>query len=769
MAKKDTQHTQYKEHEQYRQYDTYEDDFLEEESPSCDTLPKKTILLDTQQVAGYLSLGSNYSKTSDFEVRPGQIELCKNIAQCFNQNKIGVFEAGTGVGKSFAYLLPSILWALQNKERVVISTGTINLQQQLLQKDLPKAQQILQKKIAATLVKGRQQYLCKRRLQQATQDSLSLFVQEQEQLQGISLWAQNTKDGSISDIEKTPSSYVWSQVNSIADDCMSSKCPFFAECFVQAAKKKAFSSLILVVNHHVLFADIESRLEAGGVWNGTFVLPEYKRLIIDEAHSIESSATSFFSSTYSTLKLKKQLNLLYRPGAKLSGGGFIFVLLTLCRNTTATLQTFTKDIKAIKTLCTQLDTKALELLKDDYCKRLDAPPLNNTRLDNNGHNSNAFNDNALKASFIKLNKKICALTDKLQKLVSNIDEKYKDDENVFEAKVVLQRLKESASLCLDFGSLGKQEPSNTKQAQEAQENVFWLQKYSLPSGARQKQKAQNQEVAFYKTPLDSAPLIYKGVFEPFDTVICTSATLKIGDSFDFWLKKTGALFQIDKRLVTNTFASPFLYQKNMLFCVPTDSPLPSLPSFATYIQKTVLNLINASCGRALVLFTSYTALKATYEYVKNNTDPLIHIFFQGQQDRAKVLKSFKDDTNSVLFATDSFWQGVDVPGESLLQVIIVKLPFSVPNDPVWQARCESIEKSGQSSFFLLSVPDAVIKFRQGVGRLIRRIQDRGAVVVLDNRIITKQYGKVFLESLPECQKKFCSTKQIIQSVESFVN
>jgi len=292
-------------------------------------LPKKTVKLDIKETSGYLSSGGPLSKISEFfEERPSQIELVKKITESFNENSVGVFEAGTGVGKSFAYLIPSMLWALANKERVVVSTGTINLQQQLAEKDIPLAEKIIGKRIKSVLVKGRQNYVCLRRLSDAVNDR-ELFSEDTEVLNKISSWAKETGSGSRSDLSFNPPENVWQRVNSEADACMGMRCQNREKCFVMKVRKEASDANLLVVNHHMLFADIESRMEGAG-YDDTAVLPPYKRVVFDEAHGIEDAATSFFSNSITRFRILKQLNLLYRQ-RKSSATGFLFTLSALSK------------------------------------------------------------------------------------------------------------------------------------------------------------------------------------------------------------------------------------------------------------------------------------------------------------------------------------------------------------------------------------------------------------------------------------------------------
>ena len=285
----------------------------------------------------------------------------------------------------------------------------------------------------------------------------------------------------------------------------------------------------------------------------------------------------------------------------------------------------------------------------------------------------------------------------------------------------------------------------------------------------QREAGDAEYVTFTQTPLDISHLMNDGVFEPMESVICTSATLKTGRDYYYWMNRTGVTLAGNERIIKGEFPSPFPYNKNMLFAVPSDAPFPDNIQFQQYVEMALPRLIQAAGGRTLVLFTSYESLKSAHRTVFASMRGFSgRIMKQGDDDNAKLLEAFKKENESVLFATDSFWQGVDIPGESLSQVIIVKLPFTVPNDPVFVARAEAIEKRGGSSFMELSVPEAVIKFRQGIGRLIRRSDDRGVVVVLDRRIYEKRYGSIFTASMPECKRIYEPLSEITSRINSFI-
>ena len=702
--------------------------------------PKKMEMLDEDDAAAFISAGGPLSKMSEsFEERPVQVELLKNVARAFNENSIAAFEAGTGVGKSFAYLIPAMLWAAKNKERVVVSTGTINLQQQLSEKDIPAAKKILGLEIKAVLLKGRANYVCLRRLNDLKKER-DLFTTETEALERISEWAESTPTGSKSDLAFSPSEGLWGRLCSESDACMGLHCPYRDKCFVMAARKEASDAQILVVNHHLLFADIESRMNAVG-YDDAAVLPPYKRIVFDEAHGIESAATSFFSAQVSRFKIIKQLNLLYRERRQ-SLAGYVFTLTALSNGPDNT-EKIGEAADRIKDGIKSLETAALDLMEREWTIRLCQKTA---------------------AAFSPIISLLSSLAGDISRLVAlvrevcdGLNDEDKTENAYWETKAILRRLDEAAGVCRDFSFWD-----------EKSDQVFWAQKIRLSEEFVK--DGLPFYVVFSRTPLDIAPLMNTGVFEPMESVVCASATLKISGSFDFWTRRTGLSFAEGERLKSAAFDSPFPYEKNVLLACPSDIPFPDNIEFQRYVELALIKLIKASKGRALVLFTSYDSLKSAhstcqYELVKSG----INVMKQGDDDRFRLLDKFKADGAAALFATDSFWQGIDVPGSALSLVIIVKLPFSVPNDPVFAARSEEVERRGGSSFMELSVPEAVIKFRQGFGRLVRRSSDKGAVVVLDKRIMEKRYGKIFLNSLPETKRLYAPLSEICAAVEEILS
>lgn len=705
-------------------------------------LKREKKLIDETVVSGLLDESGPLAAMSDtYEVRDTQIQLACAIAKAFNSGSIGVFEAGTGVGKSFAYLLPAMLWALDNQDRVVISTGTINLQQQLMEKDIPTAQRIIGRPVKAVLLKGRQNYICRRRLAEALQEK-DFFDDEADELEKIAEWARTTADGSRSDLSFMPKETVWARVASESDACMGMRCSFHEDCFVMRVRKEAASASILVVNHHLLFADLEARMMGAG-YDDTAVLPPFHHIVFDEAHAMEDAATSFFSEYFTRFKLLKQLSILYRV-RRGSVGGHLIALERLS-SAGGEVQNALAAIQDVKQAFFDAEDLALALTADTFSWRLAEGTVSPAR--------------PLLASLADLRNKLAVVSGIIREVIEGIAEEDLNEPVVWESKFALRRLEFIGTLCLHFCEWD-----------ERKESVFWIEKNRLSSrSGRGSEREGLWYPRFVQTPLSIALMMKEGVFEPFRTVICTSATLRIASHFTYWLKRTGVSLMEDERVRTGVYDSPFPYRTNVLFAVPEDAPLPDDKGFQPYIESALVSLLQASAGHALVLFTAYESLRSACEVARKALSPLgMNILKQGDDDRSRLLDTFKNDESSVLFATDSFWEGVDAPGDTLLHVIIVKLPFRVPNDPVHAARSEAIELAGGNPFMELSLPEAVVRFRQGFGRLIRNKTDRGVVTVLDRRLLAKKYGRLFIDSLPETLQCFAPLSDIMHRVERFL-
>jgi len=700
---------------------------------------RKLIRLKPEAISAALGPGGAVSRRLPaYEIRESQLELMHLIVRGFNDDALVAAEAGTGVGKSFAYLLPSLSYAAANDERIVISTATITLQEQLYQKDIPLVTGALKKEIKTVLIKGRGNYLCRRRLDDAIREP-SLDDEERAQTENIARWAETTGNGSRSDLSFMPPESLWSRVCSEADTCMNMRCGERERCFVMLLRREASDARILVVNHHLLFADLAARRDGAG-YDTAVVLPPYRRVIIDEAHTVEDAATSFFSREFSRLGIYRQLGRLYRRRGASRRGLFPRLLSLLPMAGEELADRIEEELERIRSAADSLDEAALELCGTDGVFRLTPQRDGAIR-------------GKLSPEFVSLRKHLNSLAAFVRDLLEGVPEEAKEESAVWEIRSVLRRLDTVGAVCSSF-----------IEYQENPHDVMWIERRLGKAGGREPPWA-----VFTVTPVDVAPSLKEALFEPSKTVICVSATLTTGKSFEYWKNRAGLNLIPDREILTGVFPSPFPYDSKVLLAAPQNAPLPTEPGYGAFVDTAAAALAEISGGSALILFTSYSALKSAHEAALPSLQKLgIRVLKQGDDDRNRLLSSFLEDKNSVLFATDSFWEGVDAPGDTLRLVILCRLPFKSPSDPVFQARCEAVESRGENSFMSLSLPEAVMKFKQGFGRLMRRSSDHGVVVVLDGRLLKKRYGENFLRSLPETKTCFGDFDSILKAVEEFL-
>jgi ATP-dependent DNA helicase DinG len=704
--------------------------------------------LDEDEISGVLEEDGKLSNLIlGYEPRKSQIRLTRDVTSAFNDGGVLAAEAGTGVGKSFAYLVPAFAWAIKNEERVVVSTATINLQKQLVDKDIPVVQKLFKKKTKAVLVKGRGNYLCRTRLREAI-DEEGIFAGNDSPLRTIEAWAGTTATGDRADLSFYPEEQLWSRVCSESDACLGLRCSDREGCFVLRARREAADAQIVVANHHLLFADLAARMNGAGYEN-TAVLPAFRALVLDEAHAVESSATAFFSAELTRFSVNKRLSrLTRRRGNRVFG--LMPRLLELRGFPGAALEKLPDAIADARRAMEDLDNKAVRLFEGPAQS---AVPGRRTERSYRLTDRTPALEDFLMMPMAALERRLIAcaqlLSDALDTGLSDGPEELAQERAVYEARLYLRWLGETASFCAKFKDFG-----------DSPETVFWMEKGKTGQG--------ETFIRYSETPLDITGLMDEAVFTKFRAIVCTSATLSVGDSFDFWKGRVG-LARSAAAVETAVYPSPFPFRTNALLAVDTGAPGPESPAYRAYIDSAVPRLLEASRGHALVLFTSYEAMKSAYDAAVPKMAELgITLLRQGEDERSKLMDAFKEDLTSVLFATDSFWEGVDAPGETLQLVVICKLPFRVPTDPVQLARSEAVEKRGGNAFMEISLPEAVIRLKQGFGRLIRHSEDRGAVVILDSRIATKRYGQLFIQSLPECRLLADGLDAISREVAKFL-
>lgn len=706
-----------------------------------------------------------------FESRPQQQKMMGDVLKAYNNKGISLIEAGTGTGKSLAYLIPAALWAKVTGERTVISTKTIALQEQLFHKDIPLVAKIIGSEIKAVIVKGMGNYLCLRKLTDISHEASTLTLQEADELNKIELWAETTSDGSRSTLSFIPLSSTWEKVCAESDTCTNVRCEFYEQCHFFKAREEARNAQILIANHHLLFADLQRR-EQDENYNDDAILPYYTGVILDEAHHIEEVATEYFASKAGKIPLLKTLA---RIGAEKAGkivgklahlrdlfhSYYINDMPESCRSISRRLMhdlpAFRRELQEVIHLSfTSFDQF---LPKGQESHESEIP-------DSRGKESKLriLPDHKKNEAWVPyMEEPSKKLVEALQRFVQSLnalenDLKYLDDEKLNEKTKTVRvelaalgnRLGEAAYMLIRF-----------LQDIDNQYKVQWIESHQFKS---------LMNTTLVSAELDIAASLVKTLFKPFKTVILCSATLTTNNHFAFIKKSLGITpeYLPNVNIYESVYESPFDYQKQALFAIPTDIPLPHEPDFNRAVSEKIWEVIQASRGNAFILFTSFQALRECHHILEERLNQnRYHTLKHGDESRRALLDKFKARERSVLFGTDTFWEGVDVSGEALRCVIIVKLPFKVPSEPIIQARTEAIQARGGDSFREYSLPNAIVKFKQGFGRLIRNKNDRGCIVCFDGRLLNKSYGKQFLQSLPNCEKVFVESQKIVSQMGEF--
>ncbi len=635
-----------------------------------------------EEIFGRSGLIAKHHK--DYEYRLGQIKMAEAVLRAFEEKKHLIVEAGTGTGKTLAYLVPAIAAALGQKKRIIISTGTKNLQEQLMEKDIPFLQKVMPKKFTAAYMKGRANYACLYRVAKAENQPILEGLVEMDSFEEVRHWARESQTGDRAELVNLPENIsFWSRINAKSEICLGQKCPDFEPCFVTRMRARAEDADIVIVNHHLFFADLNIRGNEYGR-----VLPDYSAVIFDEAHLIEDIAAEYFGFQISTF----QIDELARDADNLP-----------ITDAIATRE-ITKLAARIIGLADQFWTRFVQGRGQDG--RFPLLP-------------NAFAQKVRdEIQPTALGEAYFALDSALEKLETAIDVYA---EKMTEAESLVRRVRQTR-FDLDFV------------CSQAEKNyVYWLER-------------RGRGMFLRASPIDVSQLLQEKLFDKLETVVMTSATLSSNGKFDFIKDRLGL-----DTTKTDTMLAPssFDYQKQAIIYLPKAMPEPRAPEFNQIAAGEIIKLLNVTNGRAFVLSTSLSAMNALYELVSMRVN--FPCLVQGSMSKAGLLERFRKTPNAVLFATSSFWQGVDVQGEQLSCVIIDKLPFAVPTDPIVAARTRFIDENGGKSFFDYSVPNAVITLKQGIGRLIRSSTDRGVIALLDSRLRTKGYGKDFLNSLPRCK------------------
>ncbi len=649
-----------------------------------------TTRLDPSSILG--PDGAVARRLKNYEVRDQQLEMSHAVAKAIEDGGHLVVEAGTGVGKSFAYLVPAIMAAVEMKKKIVVSTHTIALQEQLLSKDVPFLRSVMPHEFSAVLVKGRANYVSLRRLEVAIKRQATSFQgpDDLDQLAEMRIWSERTKDGTRSDLDFRPSPAVWDAVQSENGNCLGRQCPRHKDCFYFKARRRVWTANLLIVNHALFVSDLALRASGFGL------LPDYDVAVFDEAHTLEAVAGEHLGLQLSNLGVDYTLSRLYNE-----------------RTRKGTL-VFHRMAEAIEQL------RRVRTASDDFFEAIAQWQAKQGA----GGNGRVRQPIGLSDT----------LAEELRKLGTAIDRGAEDVEEM-DSRIELSSAAERCE------GLAMQVQSWVRQT--AEEQVYWIE--SENKGRRR--------IRLASAPLDVGPALRKTLFEQVPTCVLTSATLCVGSPprFDFLKSRLGLT-----RAETLALGSPFDYPRQAKIHVARNLPDPSAEpqDYERQAITAIAHYLERSQGKAFVLFTSYKMLDAaaralTPWLARRN----IAVFAQSDgMPRSKMVEAFKADVDSVIFGADSFWQGVDVPGEALSNVIIVRLPFSVPSHPLLEARLEAIRRRGGNPFVEYQIPEAVIKLKQGFGRLIRTRTDQGIVAILDPRVLTKPYGKTFLSSLPDCPR-----------------
>ena len=634
-----------------------------------------------------------------YEFRRGQLQMAQSVEQALEEKRHLIVEAGTGTGKTLAYLMPVI----RSGKRVIISTGTKNLQEQLFYKDVPFIEQALYGEastshLSVCYMKGRNNYLCRRKLYDLTDQPVLNGLQEIEQYRDIAAWEKTTSTGDRAELAELPeASLLWHKLDARADACIGQKCSEFERCFITEMRRKAMESDIVIVNHHLFFADLAIKLQADGAADAG-ILPEAAAVIFDEAHELEDVAGNYFGISVSNLRVED-----------------------LARDVENSLQHH-------RILSASL-SGALGSVRERSQFFFSLLPPGDGRF--------AFDT---RREFLEENgDEFVALNQSLTRLAGELEGLPQKPEEVFSF------VRRTQEIQMQLGFALEAEDRNT---------VFWIERRGGRAAGRSGQNSRSQasegirgrqNVFLQATPIDVGPILREHLWSKLECAVLTSATLAVGGGFEYIRQRLGL-----EHARESVLPSHFDYESQALLYVPPDLPDPRTPQFTAIAADRIRKLLEITRGRAFVLFTSYAQMNDIYQRLLGEVEfPMLR---QGDAPKSALLEEFRLTPNAVLFATSSFWQGVDVQGEQLSCVIIDRLPFAVPSDPVVAARVKAIDADGGNAFFQYQVPAAVITLKQGFGRLIRSLHDRGLLVLLDNRILKKQYGRVFIESLPKYKR-----------------
>ena len=695
-----------------------------------------------------------------YEYRQEQTELVEATIESFNNNKHLISEAGTGIGKSFAYLVPALLWLKENKTRIVISTNTINLQEQIISKDIPSIIGGIAPNVKYALVKGRNNYVCIKKVKDALNDTDRLDFEEQIKFfEDINNWLNITKDGSITDLGYRPQGELWEMVACDTDTCTHRKCEYLEDCYFYKMRKQLNAAQLLIVNHHILCADLSLYAETAGRYS---LLPRYTKVLIDEAHNFENSASSYFGDEGSKNGISKALFYISRI-KKNKRLGIIESINNMINEKKSLIEKHEYDeILDLINKAHDLTSRVRNVTEDKTKEFMNYCHKNIQTKEGLGYkfrispelvSTNHWKNDGLKPlrEMVLSMTSLVNICDKLYKKFFDIAiEKDFDYEEIAQmANAYLERLKRqlvSLNAVIDY---------------KKDEYIRWIETRLTKKGSL--------ILNWHLTPVTVAKNLNDFLYSRFDTVAMYSATLTVSKSFNFFSNRLGFDYIEKNKKIEIYLESPFNYEDNARLYIAADMPDVASDTFNDFTSKVLLDVCDITGGRAFILFTSFSSLMSVYENTaKKLKSKNINALAQtASVHRHTLLDMFKSSSNNVLYGVDSFWEGVDVAGKNLEVVIIPKLPFAVPTDPISEGRYRYIEENGGNAFLDYALPFAVIKFKQGFGRLIRSKDDRGVVFVLDRRLYTKNYGIQFIQSLPNATLLRGSMKEIFKDMNNF--
>lgn len=724
--------------------------------PAAPEGPQARQPLRPEEVAAMFGMEGVFAKSmAGYEERHEQIEMVDHVCEAFNENLYLMIEAGTGTGKSMAYLVPSIAWSVLNKEKVIISTNTKNLQEQLFKKDLPFLESVLPFGFKKALLKGRGNYLCVRKLLYALEHKeRELGAEERVAMLPVVVWAAKTETGDISEntgIFTFDTPELRDKLHTVGDECLGKACKSYRKCFLWKARMEAMAADMVVANHAVVFADLATD-------NG--ILPPYRRIIFDEAHNVENVATDYLGAQVNRLRVVRILARLFRPTRRGDGSGILpgvqFQLSKISDKLGNERSNWLSDRVTAAIQHTSAVVRECDALTDEL-----AELFGRDRADKISFTAETQKPDQWKDVFATKERLIAAVSRQI-KLCEHVAEAVKELREFGEGRELtrdmeaqMQFLREAIA-DLDFIIGAKEE-----------NYVFWVER------TESRGRRGGAVITLQCAPINVSTLLKEMVYDKNDTVIMSSATMSVGGSFEFLRARLGFDLPDKDRVRCVDVGSPFDFDRQAMVCVPTFLPEPTRDSgeFTEKLGELMIDLFRATRGRALGLFTSYDMLNVVYPSVSGALEPEgILVLCQGVSgSRESITHTFQSDVGSVLLGTASFWEGVDVVGEALSCLVIAKLPFQVFTDPVFKARYERVEAGGVDAFMNFSVPNAVIKLRQGFGRLIRSKKEIGVVVIADKRLVTKRYGTEFAKSLPTSCVRFAGKEAMLGEVARFLS